>query len=113
MKKKPQVGTIVIILNTDLERSEPLNENELSPLQKICLAKLSKDEQDRIRAGNGAFVVDLESGERVCEFNMENYHPPKSAIESLAQSLLPTIEEFYSQEDNRRLFDEWKNDNPK
>jgi hypothetical protein len=104
-KKNPQ-GTMVMFLETDLQKSLGFDESSLSPLQKQCFAKLCLKEQDKIRAGYGTVIADLESKKTICEFNMENYQPPQSAIESFARLLLPKIQEYYSNEENRRKFEE-------
>ena len=39
---------------------------------------------------------------------MEHYRPPKFALDSLARALLPSIQEFYSHEENFRKFEEWQ-----
>lgn len=100
MKRKKSSGTMVILFNTDLEKTGPMDESKFTPLQRECFQQLSADEQDEIRKGHGASVVDLASGRTICDFNMENYQPPQSAIESLARALLPQIKEHFAQEAN-------------
>lgn len=108
MKRKNSQGTMLILFNTDLEKASQMDESKLTPLQKQCFSRLSEKEQIEIRKGNGAAIVDLESGGTICDFNMENYQPPQSAIESLARSLLPSIQEYYSSEESRCKFEESK-----
>ena len=49
-KKNPQ-GTMVMFLETDLEKSLSFDENSFTPLQKQYYTKLSATEQEKIRAG--------------------------------------------------------------
>jgi len=104
-RKRPQ-GTAVIFLETDLERVQSFDENNLTPLQKQCFYRLSSVEQEKIREGYGTIVADLESKSTICDFNMESYHPPESALKSLAHALLPSIQEYFSVEENRRTYEE-------
>lgn len=106
-KKIPQ-GTAVVFLETDTEKSGAMIPENMSAVQKQVYLGMSKEEQEKIMAGYGTIVADLETGETICEFNMENYQPPDWAIEALARSLLPEIEKFYSNEENRRKYEEWK-----
>ena len=104
-KKDPQ-GTMVMFLETDLEKSLSFDENSFTSLQKQYYTKLSTTEQEKIRAGYGTVIVSLENSERLCEFNMETYQPPRHAIESFARAILPSIQEYFSNEENRRKFEE-------
>ena len=106
-KKNPQ-GTAVVFLETDADKSKAITLENMSMVQKQVYLGMSKEEQEKIMAGYGTIVSDLESGETICEFNMENYQPPDWAIEALARSLLPEIEKFYSDEENQRKYEEWK-----
>lgn len=40
------------------------------------------------------------------QYNMENFKPPRYALESFARAILPAIQEFYSNEEGQRLYDE-------
>lgn len=62
----------------------------------------------KVLTGHGTVVVDLETEETVCKFNMENYRPPAWAIESFARRILPDIQKFYSHEENQRKHEKWK-----
>lgn len=104
-KKNPQ-GTMVMFLETDLKKALPFDENRLTPVQKQYYSKLSATEQEKIRAGYGTVISSLEHQETLCEFNMETYQPPQHAIESFARAILPSIQEYYSHEENRRKFEE-------
>lgn len=113
MKARKNSGYAVIILNTDLERSVPFTESSLTEKQKLVLSKLSQSEQEKIREGYAVSVVNLESGESVCDFNKDGYKPPESAINSLARSLLPKVQKYYSNEENVKKFEEWKKNQDK
>ena len=106
-KKNPQ-GSVSISLETDIEKSKAVTLETMSAVQKQVYLGMSKEEQEKIMAGYGTIVADLETGETICEFNMENYQPPDWAIEAFARSLLPEIEKFYFNEENRRKYEEWK-----
>ena len=101
-------GATVMFLETDLEKVKKPVEDSFTPLQSKCYSALSEEEQEKIREGYGAVIVDLESDEHICEFNMENYQPPQHAIKSFARSLLPMIQEYYSNEESRKAFEEQK-----
>lgn len=112
MKARKQ-GMAVIFLETDLENSTPFDENTLSNLQTQVLFKLSEQEQEKIRAGYATRIIDLDSGNCVCEFNTEGYRPPKSAMESFATAITPIIQKFYADPKNREAFEEWKKEQNK
>ena len=61
MKAKKH-GTAVIFFDTDLEKSTPFDEGSLSDLQKRTLSEMPKAEQEKIKAGYGARVIDIGSG---------------------------------------------------
>ena len=90
-KKKIQTGTAVIFLNTDMTRAKPTSPEDMNDQQRHAFSMMAKAQQQQILSGCGTIVVDLESGDKVCDFNMENYHPPKWALESMARGLLPMI----------------------
>lgn len=108
MKARRPQGTAVIFLETNLERAKPFDENSLSDIQRQVFSRLSEKEQEEMRKGYAVSVVDLDSGDTICQFNAEGYRPPESAIEQLARALLPDIQEFYSKEENRIAFEKWK-----
>ena len=99
---------MVVLLNTDLEKPKSLDESKMTPLQEQCFMQLSEREQVEIRKGCGAMVVDLESGETICDFNKDTYHPPQSVVDGLARALFPSIQEFYSHEENKKAYEQWK-----
>lgn len=105
--RKPQ-GTAVIFFETDLGKAKPLDEKELSDIQKQILSKISEEERRKIHKGHAASVIDLNSGETVCQFNFEGYRAPQNSIDQFARAILPSIQEFYSKEENRKEFEKWK-----
>ena len=105
-KKLVPEGMMVMCLETDLKKSRAFDESKLTPLQANVFSQLSSIDKDKIREGYGMLIVDLKDEQIRCEFNMENYHPPARAYESIARFLLPKIQEYYSKEENRRAFDE-------
>lgn len=103
-QKKNSNGTMVIFLETDLQKVLPFDENNFTQGQKQVFAQLSTTEQEKIRAGYGTVIANLENKDTICKFNMENHQPTHSAINSFARMLLPKIQEYYSHEGNRRKF---------
>ena len=93
---------------TNLKKATSTSIEKMNELQRRLFDQMSAVEQQKILGGYAASVVDLDNGNVVCQFNMEHYFPPKHAIESFARQILPDIEEFYSHEENRREFEEWK-----
>ena len=71
-----------------------------------------KDLKKAIDAGVPIIVVhfDPKTGEEISseEYNMQNVSLSSWQIESLARTLLPSIQEFYSDPENVRKFEEWQ-----
>lgn len=65
-----------------------------------------------IEAGVPMVVIhfDPKTGEEISseEYNLQNVSLSKWQVESLARALLPAIEEFYSDPENVRKFEEWQ-----
>ena len=101
-------GIAHIFLETDLMNAAPTPIEKMDKVQCQVFEKMNPAEQQKILEGYPASIVNLESGDTVCKFNMENFHMPKHAIESFARRILPDIQEFYSHEENRKEFEEWK-----
>ena len=113
MKSRKPAGHIVIFLETDLSKFKGFDESKLSAVQKMCFDQLSEQEKEKIRMGYGTSIIDCESEETICKFNMETYRPPKHALESFARSLLPIVQEFYEDENHVKEFEEWKKNRDK
>ena len=86
----------------------PTSIEKMGKLQRQVFEKMNPAEQQKILEGYPASIVNLENGDTVCKFNIENFHMPKHAIESFARQILHDIQEFYSHEENRKEFEEWK-----
>ena len=54
------------------------------------------------------FVSDLESQTTICKFNMDKRCITDEQVEVLAEIFLPEIIEFYKDEKNVKMFEEWK-----
>lgn len=106
MKNRP--GYMVVELNHSGIPDKDLAPEEFSPLQEQVLAGLDAHIQEKVRRGCSIAVVDLESSERVCEFNIGNVKPSQLDLEMLARNLLPKIQEFYADPKNVQKFEEWK-----
>ena len=82
--------------------------NEFSIVQKEQYDKLPEKAKKDVDDGYGVVICDLESETTICKFNMENYLPTDEQIEALAEVFLPEIIEFYKDEKNKKMFEEWK-----
>lgn len=75
-------------------------------------SKTDQDLQKAIDAGVPIIVVhfDPKTGEEISseEYNLQNVSLSSWQIESLARALLPSIQEFYSDPENVRKFEEWQ-----
>lgn len=111
MKARIPSGHAVIFMETDFSEVKPFDEESLTNVQKQCYSQLSETEKEKIREGYGTVISDLQSGRRICEFNMENYKPPKEALDRFARAILPDIQEYFSKEENRKKYEEETNKN--
>lgn len=107
-KQRSSGGTADIFLKTDLMNAVPTPIEKMDKVQRQVFEKMNPAEQQKILEGYPASIVNLESGDTVCKFNMENFHMPKHAIKSFARRILPDIQESYSNEEIRKEFEEWK-----
>ena len=101
-------GTAHIFLKTDLMNAVLTPIEKMDKVQLQVFEKMNSAEQQKILEGYPASIVNLESGDTVCKFNIENFHMPKHAIESFARRILPDIQESFSNEEIRNEFEEWK-----
>ena len=113
MKSKNPTGYMIMFLETDLKYAKKFDVPSLSSVQKAVYEKMSEADKEKVRQGYGVSVVDLQTGDTICEFNRDTYRPPKRAIEEVARALLPEIVEFYKDENNRKEFEEWKKNQEK
>ena len=107
MKARIPGEYVVVFFETDLSKSGPFDESQMSGYQKCVFLQLGEQEREKIRLGYGAGVRDMSGNNPDCSFNMEGYVPPKSAIENLARTLLPSIQAFYADEKNRKACDQF------
>ena len=85
-----------------------MTKNNFSKVQKEQYDKLPEKAKKNIDDGYGVVVCDLESAATICKFNMENFLPSDEQVDALAEVLLPDIIEFYKDEKNKKMFEEWK-----
>ena len=89
-------------------RGVKMAKNNFSQVQKEQYDKLPEKVKKDVDDGYGVVVCDLESTANICKFNMENFRPTDEQVEALAEVLLPDIIEFYKDEKNKKMFEEWK-----
>ena len=82
--------------------------NEFSKVQREQYDKLPEKAKKDVDDGYGVVICDLESETTICKFNMENYLPTDEQIEALAEVFLPESIEFFKDEKNKKMFEEWK-----
>lgn len=113
MKRKKHQGTAVVYFNTIDEKLKPISIDSLQPEQKHYFQQLNKTTQQDILSGKPLSVVDLETEKTVCKFNHENIYLQDWQLEAFARSILPSIQEFFSKEENVKEFEKWKAENGK
>ncbi len=104
MKARIPSGFAVIFFETDLSKAKGFDESELTDYERSVYNQLGQVEREKIQKGYAAVVHDLSGRCPDCEFNIEGYVPPKSAIENLARHLLPSIQAYYADEKHRTDF---------
>ena len=107
-KQRSSGGTAHIFLKTDLVNAVPTPIEKMDKMQRQVFEKMNPAEQQKILEGYPASIVNLESGDTVCKFNIENFHMPKHAIESFARRIFPDIQESFLNEEIRKELEEWK-----
>ena len=85
-----------------------MSKNNFSKVQKEQYDKFPEKAKKNIDDGYGVVVCDLESAATICKFNMANFRPTDEQVDALAEVLLPDIIEFYKDEKNKKMFEEWK-----
>ena len=90
-----------------------MSKNNFSKVQKEQYDKLPEKAKKNIDDGYGVVVCDLESAATICKFNMANFRPTDEQVDALAEVLLPDIIEFYKDEKNKKMFEEWKQQDKK
>ena len=90
-----------------------MSKNNFSKVQKEQYDKLPEKAKKNIDDGYGVVVCDLESAATICKFNMANFRPTDEQVDALAEVLLPDIIYFYKDEKNKKMFEEWKQQDKK
>ena len=90
-----------------------MSKNNFSKVQKEQYDKLPEKAKKNVDDGYGVVVCELESAATICKFNMENFRPSDEQVDALAEVLLPDIIEFYKNEKNKMMFEEWKQQDKK
>lgn len=85
-----------------------MTKEELRKIQKEQYDQLPEQAKKEVDDGHGVVVYDLKNETTICKFNMDKICIPDEKIEALAETLLPDIIEFYKDENNKKLFEEWK-----
>lgn len=79
-----------------------------SKVQKEQYDKLPEIAKKDVDDGYGVVVCDLEGKTTICKFNMDKKCITDKQAEVLAEIFLPEIIEFYKDEKNKQMFEEWK-----
>ena len=82
--------------------------NNFSKVQKEQYDKLPEKIKKDVDDGYGVVVFDLKSTATICKFNMDKRCITDEQVEVLAEIFLPEIIEFYKDEKNKKMFQEWK-----
>ena len=91
-----------------IRRRMAMAKDKFSKVQKEQYDLLPERAKKDVDDGYGVVVCDLETQRTICKFNMENFRPSDEQVEALAEVLLPDIIEFYKDEKNQKMFEEWK-----
>lgn len=82
--------------------------NAFSKVQREQYDKLPEKTKKDVDDGYGVVVCDLETQRTICKFNMGKKCITDEQAEVLAEIFLPEIIEFYKDEKNQKMFEEWK-----
>ena len=82
--------------------------NEFGRVQREQYDKLPEEVKKDVDDGYGVVVCDLESKTTICKFNTDKRCITDEQVEVLAEIFLPEIIEFYKDEKNIKMFEEWK-----
>ncbi|MCF2595266.1 hypothetical protein [Pseudoflavonifractor phocaeensis] len=92
---------------------EELKAESFSKEQEGILAHLDASIQERIRRGIPYTVVDMDSGQTICKFNIRNVKPTDFDIRMLARTLSEAAQKFYENPENVRACEQWKSEQDK
>lgn len=87
----------------DKLKAEAFNEE-----QEGFLVQLDTSIQERIRRGVPYTVVDMDSGQTICKFNIKNVKPTDFDIRMLARTLSEAAQKFYKDPENVKAFEKWQ-----
>ena len=85
-----------------------MSKNNFSKVQKEQYDKLPEKVKKDVDDGYGVVVCDLKNTATICKFNMDKRCITDEQVEVLAEIFLPEIIEFYKDEKNKKMFEEWK-----
>ena len=85
-----------------------MEKNEFGKVQREQYDKLPEEVKKDVDDGYGVVVCDLERQTTICKFNMDKRCITDEQVEVLAEIFLPEIIEFYKDEKNVKMFEEWK-----
>lgn len=89
---------------------EDLKAESFSKEQEGILAHLDASIQERIRRGIPYTIVDMDSGQTICKFNIKNVKPTDFDIRMLARTLSEAAQKFYEDPENMKAFEKWKSE---
>ena len=89
----------------DKLQAEAFNEE-----QEGFLVQLDASIQERIRRGVPYTVVDMDSGQTICKFNIKNVKPTDFDIRMLARTLSEAAQKFYEDPENVKAFEKWQSE---
>ena len=82
--------------------------DKFSKVQKEQYDLLPEKAKKDVDDGYGVVVCDLKTRRTICKFNMGKKCITDEQAEVLAEIFLPEIIEFYKDEKNKKMFEEWK-----
>ena len=85
-----------------------MSKDKFSKVQKEQYDLLPEKAKKDVDDGYGVVVCDLETRRTICKFNMGKKCITDEQAEVLAEIFLPEIIEFYKDEKNQKMFEEWK-----
>lgn len=92
---------------------EELKAEHFTDFQEGVLQQLDAPIQASIRRGVPYKIVDIESKEAICEFNLKNVKASDFDIRMLARTLYEGAQKFYEDPENVKAFEKWKREQDK
>lgn len=81
--------------------------------QETILAQLDTAIQANIQRGVPYTVVDMDSGQTICKFNIKNVKASDFDMRMLARTLYEGAQKFYEDPENVKAFERWKSEQDK